>query len=879
MPEMLPSIPGVWPLRGRDEEIRACLGGLGSEDFRVVVLRGEAGTGKSRLAAEAARRFMGQSDSIEYVQATEATRAMPLGALMHMLPRFTAMDLGELFQLVRDEIQQRDSPLLILLDDVHLLDDTSAALLTPLLAAGVVRLLATVRSRTPVSASVEGLWLQQPSVVIELSDLEDLVCIEIVENALGGPVDRIAASEFAATSKGNPLYLRELILGSIASGALYNHAGVWRLEGSLRATDALIDLVTRRVEAIGADARAALEYLAVGDVVGVVDAERVCGGHLEALERAGLIRIEVGQRRFHVRIAHPLYGEVLRSGLSVLQRRAHCLAHSQRLTAYGARRRNDPLRIASLLLDGTGTASIPELVQAARLARHGHDYSMVQRLTRAALREGQDPMASVLLGEALYETGEFAEAEQVLAAAVAVTGGDAVAIASVRSVNLFWGLLQIEDAIEVALDAARKTRDDAGAGLWANVAAARVWKGEISVAMDLLGEHTHHDTKYSVAARALTLAPAQNARGLYKQAAATSSEGFAAHMLIDQPFAIAHPGNHMAAKVLALTNLGQFDEAESLGTYGYGVAVSQRVPIGEMWFALMTGRVALVRGDVVEAVGWLEKCVATARSAGQSIGEQLGLSGLVVCHALRGAVVQAQQLCRELDAGTIPWFQLYDADLSRARAWTAAADGRLTDARTIMLAAADRSQMRGIVDQEATALFDVFRLGGAVESSRRFIEVAGHCEGDLLATQQRYVAGVLESDATAVGMASAAFERIGAYLLACESTVQASTIAQGSGDSRLAAQLERRANELSERFDSSVMTPHLQRSMGVVPLTEREREVSMLVAMGKPSREIAEELHVSVRTVNNHLQNVFSKLGVSSRDEVAAALGIGRSGS
>lgn len=39
-----------------------------------------------------------------------------------------------------------------------------------------------------------------------------------------------------------------------------------------------------------------------------------------------------------------------------------------------------------------------------------------------------------------------------------------------------------------------------------------------------------------------------------------------------------------------------------------------------------------------------------------------------------------------------------------------------------------------------------------------------------------------------------------------------------------------------------------------------------------PSKEIAERLFVSVRTVNNHLQNVYTKLGVSGRAELRAAL-------
>ncbi|TDP93481.1 regulatory LuxR family protein [Leucobacter luti] len=51
-------------------------------------------------------------------------------------------------------------------------------------------------------------------------------------------------------------------------------------------------------------------------------------------------------------------------------------------------------------------------------------------------------------------------------------------------------------------------------------------------------------------------------------------------------------------------------------------------------------------------------------------------------------------------------------------------------------------------------------------------------------------------------------------------------------------------------------------------LTAREREVALLAALGHSSRFIAERLHISVRTVETHLSNVFAKVGVENRDEL-----------
>ena len=63
-----------------------------------------------------------------------------------------------------------------------------------------------------------------------------------------------------------------------------------------------------------------------------------------------------------------------------------------------------------------------------------------------------------------------------------------------------------------------------------------------------------------------------------------------------------------------------------------------------------------------------------------------------------------------------------------------------------------------------------------------------------------------------------------------------------------------------------------------MPLTRREQEIGVLAAAGEPSRAIAERLFLSVRTVENHLQNVYTKLGVTNRRELAEALGAAESG-
>ena len=87
-------------------------------------------------------------------------------------------------------------------------------------------------------------------------------------------------------------------------------------------------------------------------------------------------------------------------------------------------------------------------------------------------------------------------------------------------------------------------------------------------------------------------------------------------------------------------------------------------------------------------------------------------------------------------------------------------------------------------------------------------------------------------------------------------------------------------SDFSDR-DIAVLTllrPHLQaayitaerRRNGLVPLTPRQREVLQCVEAGYTNRQIARRLFVSEGTVAKHLENVFQRLGVSSRTAAIA---------
>jgi DNA-binding NarL/FixJ family response regulator len=119
-----------------------------------------------------------------------------------------------------------------------------------------------------------------------------------------------------------------------------------------------------------------------------------------------------------------------------------------------------------------------------------------------------------------------------------------------------------------------------------------------------------------------------------------------------------------------------------------------------------------------------------------------------------------------------------------------------------------------------------------------------------------------------------ALEASGAVLVAAEASAAAGEAWRRAGQPRRGVSSEVYAAELAARCEGA-RTFGLSRPAEGRPLTTREREIAVSAAAGRSSREIAAQLVLSVRTVDNHLQRIYAKLGVTSRRELADALGSG----
>jgi hypothetical protein len=290
----------AWPLVGRRAELEALSAVLGDTHAGGVVLAGAAGIGKTRLAREALTRAKAAEWDVEWLVATRAAASIPFGVVSHLLPPAERLGDDRLDTLRRAaELlaeRSRGRQLILGVDDAHLLDDASAALVHQLAFRGLAVVVATVRTGEPAPDSVMALWKDGLARRLDLSPLSPATTAELLDHALGGPVDGVTRKEVLRVSDGNPLYLRELILGGLESGALRQLDGVWRWTGGLAGATRLAEVVEARLGAVDETARAAVELVAWGEPLAARVLERLIdkdavqaaeGGGLLVLERSG----------------------------------------------------------------------------------------------------------------------------------------------------------------------------------------------------------------------------------------------------------------------------------------------------------------------------------------------------------------------------------------------------------------------------------------------------------------------------------------------------------------------------------------------------------------------------------------------------------------
>ena len=307
-------LPRTWPLVGRVAELDQLHRLVAGKAGTATLLVGPAGVGKSRLAAEALELARQRGRPALHAVASRSASKLPLGALTSLLPATIADDGGRpgLVQQSLDALRSHERPPLLVVDDAHLLDDVSAVVVQQAVALGVVTVLATVRAGEPAPDALAALWKDPSATRIDVGPLDRQAVEELLAGVLGGPIEGPARRRIWSITAGNPLYVRELVLGALDAGALVVDRGLWRLRGSPADSLALAELVDARLANSTTDERTALELLAIGEPLGIELLAELAGPDaVEAVERRGLVTVQADRRRRTVTLSHPLQGELL----------------------------------------------------------------------------------------------------------------------------------------------------------------------------------------------------------------------------------------------------------------------------------------------------------------------------------------------------------------------------------------------------------------------------------------------------------------------------------------------------------------------------------------------------------------------------------------
>jgi DNA-binding CsgD family transcriptional regulator len=869
----------TWPLVGRGRELSQLTAALATR--RGAVITGPAGVGKTTLAMAGLHQAEERGMTVARATATQASRGLPFAALAWILPPdpdpggdgIGREDLGQLLR--RYGHVAADGPggreLVVFVDDAHLLDNGSATLVHQLALNRTATVLVTVRSGEVAPDPVVALWKDGPAERIEVGVLRDPAIEELLVSVLGGPVDAATLHELANHCCGNPMVLRELVSGALETGTLVDDGGIWRLHGALRPTARLVELVALRLGDLSGPERAVLELLALGEPLEPAELDLLGDpAAVATLERKGLITSRIDGRRVQVWLAHPVYGDVVRVGISALRERAISRSLAEAIETVGGPREDDVLLLASLRLAGGG-GSAGLLTAGAIAARARHDHPLAERLARAAIEEGGGFEASYVAAEAAHFQGRPGQAEDELTAlaADAATDAERASVALLRFDNAFF--LRGRTDLGLIDDVAGSVTDPD-------------WRSEL-MSRRFLVAGVNNGPRAAVEAESellqrpgsgpLTAAHVTLAYSLVRLGRLDT----ALELLRPPPGDGAIPAADQSwdqwalfiARIAALVSGGRLAEAGELLTAAYGRVAAHPAAEARAYVTGWSAVLNLEQGRVQSAFRRASESYALFRELGRPLAAQWPYVDAAQALALAGEARKAAEALASHDALGLPMMLLYETDLRQARAWTTAATGDLPAARDQLKAAADLGEEIGDLVGAASALHGLARLGHARHVAGRLSELAAEVDGHLVTARAAYASALAARDSEALGKVSAEFEDMGAMLYAAEASAEAAVLLRRAGHSRDAAAVEQKAARLIARCEGAA-TPPLRIISARVRLTPGELDTAVQAAAGRSNKQIATDMQLSVRTVESHLQRVYDKLGISGRHELADAL-------
>ncbi|WP_345020652.1 LuxR C-terminal-related transcriptional regulator [Streptomyces shaanxiensis] len=402
-----------WPFTGREDELELVRGAL-TAGRHGIVITGPAGCGKTRLVTEAVR-----GTDCARVAGTPETRRIRFAAFAHLVPETASL---------HGAVQHLSGVRLLLVDDAHLLDDASAALVHQLAVHGRTRLLVVTTDGAPVPGAVSRLWTGEllPRLTLEPLPREETAQL-LAGGAAGAALEPLTVNRLHHLCQGDLRLLRDLVDAVRERGLLTRvpDRDEWAWRGQMPVTTAVRERTAPVLDRTCPEERAILERLAFAEPLPLdLEQDRLDLHTLEHLEAGALIQVD---DQGAVRLAHPLHGPVLRAAAGRLRARRLSRTPDQCGPAVDAERaaltrrieradvREMPTPVGEWLVAEGAPVPAGYAAVRARFARLRGELREAAAWAREGLRDGgDDPSCRLELALATAQSGDTTAAHEIL---------------------------------------------------------------------------------------------------------------------------------------------------------------------------------------------------------------------------------------------------------------------------------------------------------------------------------------------------------------------------------------------------------------------------------------------------------------------------------
>ena len=855
-----------------------------------MLITGDPGIGKTRLMAEIVTKAAASGRAVGRVAVAGSSISLPLAPLAHLLPGdIDPSDEFAALQQALDALRGAGGaqPFLIGVDDAHLLDELSTLVLHQAVVADAVQVVATARAEHALPDGIEGIWRSERGARLDLLPLDPHAVGELVELVLGGPADGATQALIDEAAAGSPLAVIELVNHGRSTDRLRERDGLWSWTGGLGSNLRLTELLGLSLDDLAPASRELLELVAIGEPLPVEVVEALAPPDVLAdVEGRGCL--VDGARAGTVRPNHPLVAEQLVAGLGVLRRRqllAYLVAafdapaHDRSIPASsptaGMLRPSllddDRIRVALWSLECGQEIALADLVHAAQSARDRQAHAESERLARVAFARAPDFSTGLLLGRALHGLGRFEEAEATYAAIADLAASDQELADLVvqRSLTLSFGLDRVDEARELVDGARRRLADADLAWSLAQIdARLQFHQGDVHRALTLWDE-----AAAAPAPEAARYELAEWASGAYSLMGRVS-DGATLMGWVGEA-STRHGEDHPRVALLAqfywamgLAGAGDIASVAPLAEAFYDGAVRDGNDAVRAYGAMVLQFVATHRGDLVTAERLAREATRVPPTS-QPI-RMSALSLLARILALQGHTADAVTILDALEREERSSSTTHRFLKQTARALVAAQEGHERDAVSQLRATIHDAEAAGQQLASVQAALDLIGLGHPSDTLAPLRALAAVTEGPFVGCVAELAEAATARDIERLEHVAEDAAGLELRMVALTALTSASAAARDAGRTSAAARVGAKLDALVAECPGCVRRDE-RIELGLSP---REREVAHLAAQQLTDKAIADQLFLSVRTVNAHLRSIYTKLGISSRTELRDVPGL-----